>query len=75
LLTKTLLFLGDEGEEPAVMRAYNKANGEKLAEIELPLKPYGTPMSYSVDGKQYISVAVGQTQTSGIITLALPDIR
>lgn len=75
LLTKTLLFIADVGEQPAVMRAYNKANGEKLAEIELPLKPYGTPMSYMVDGRQYVSVAVGQTATSGIITLALPDIR
>jgi len=41
-------------------------------EIELPLPPQATPMSYSVNGKQYISIALGGGPDSRVYTLALP---
>jgi quinoprotein glucose dehydrogenase len=40
-------------------RAYDKATGEVLAEIELPAGTTGAPITYMHRGKQYIVVAVG----------------
>ena len=40
-------------------RAYDKATGAVLAEIELPAGTTGAPMTYLHEGKQYIVVAVG----------------
>ena len=40
-------------------RAFDKATGEVLAEIELPAGTTGAPMTYLHRGKQYIVVPVG----------------
>jgi quinoprotein glucose dehydrogenase len=70
LITKTLLFLG-EGSDAIIgsgpspydwgkkFRAYDKATGKVISEIELPSGTTGGPMTYMYDGKQYIVVAVG----------------
>jgi len=87
LVTKTLLFVasgsagrggrgGGDGA-PATpkpnFRALDKATGEVVAEIVLPGGPTGTPMTYGVDGKQYITVATGGIGSpSKLYTLALP---
>lgn len=74
LATETLLFAGEgEGGSP-MLRAHNKATGEIVAEIELPGTQTGLPMSYVLDGRQYIALAV----TSGgapaeIVALALAE--
>ena len=65
LLTKTLLFVGQgsggrggaSGGGGNFLRAFDKASGKVLAEISLTATPHGTPMTYMVDGKQYIVVA------------------
>ncbi|MCG8415467.1 MAG: pyrroloquinoline quinone-dependent dehydrogenase [Pseudomonadales bacterium] len=72
LLTKTLLFLAQRDNDRNLLRAFNKATGEVIHEIELPLPPTGTPMSYLVGGKQYVSLALGGGETAMLITLALP---
>jgi glucose dehydrogenase len=68
LLTNTLLFLADSSNAvmgragvagPAKLRAFNKATGELLAQIDLPVGATGGPMTYMVDGRQYIVVPVG----------------
>lgn len=71
LLTKSLLFMGGHDGKP-LLRAFDKATGEIIHETELPLDPFGTPMTYMVDGKQYISVAVGGTKDARLLALALP---
>jgi quinoprotein glucose dehydrogenase len=38
---------------------YDKATGEKLAEIELPSNAGGAPITYMAGGKQYIAFPVG----------------
>jgi glucose dehydrogenase len=38
----------------------------------LPERPSGTPMSYSVGGKQYIVMAWSGSGKSGLMSLALP---
>ena len=72
LLTRTLLIIGQEDNGRYVLRAFDKQNGAVLHEIDLPLPPGGTPMSYQVDGKQYIAIALGAGQDARIMSFALP---
>ena len=71
LLTKSLLFTAITDGVP-MLKALDKLTGETLHEIELPGIPQGAPMSYMIDGKQYISVAAGGGTDASLITLALP---
>ena len=71
LVTKSLLFQAITDGVP-VLRAMDKASGETVAEFELPAIPQGAPMSYMVDGKQYISIAPGGGADAMLVTLALP---
>ncbi len=41
------------------LRAFDKDTGEKVWEYRLPASAHATPMTYSVDGEQYIAIAVG----------------
>ena len=70
VLTKTLLFVGEGDSIAAVtppggggtkFRAYNKASGAVVWETELDAGTTGSPMTYSIGGKQYIVVAIGST--------------
>lgn len=72
LLTKTLLFMAQRDGDRNLLRAFNKTSGEIIHEIELPLPPTGTPMTYSVDGKQYVTIAVGGRRDARLVTLSLP---
>jgi glucose dehydrogenase len=54
-------------------RALDKATGETVAEIELPGATGAKPMTYMLDGRQYIVVSIGQPGTAELIALALPD--
>ncbi len=72
LLTKTLLILGQEDNGRYVIRAYDKATGNVLREIDLPLPPGGTPMSYMAGGRQFVAVAVGAGQDARLMSFALP---
>lgn len=71
LVTKSLLFttLVDNGRP--VLRALDKTTGALVHEVALPAIPNGAPMSYIVDGKQYISVAVGGATDAKLIALAI----
>jgi quinoprotein glucose dehydrogenase len=54
-------------------RAYDKASGEIVAELELPAGTTGAPMTYMHDGKQFIVVAVGgQDEPPEWVGLSLP---
>jgi quinoprotein glucose dehydrogenase len=62
LVTKTLIIAGERGvrgQSDAMLRAYDKATGEELGAVPMPAGVTGTPMTYIVNGKQYIAVAVG----------------
>ena len=69
LVTKTLLLMG-EGAQGVfggvqanmwgkAFRAWDKATGEVVREMELDAGTTGGPMSYMHDGKQFIVVAIG----------------
>jgi len=77
LLTKTLLFVGQGaggrggrgGGGAHVIRAFDKATGKVVAELELPAAPSGTPMTYLAGGKQYIVLA---TVDAELVAFSLP---
>ena len=61
LVTKTLLFSGQstsnaDGEFLLVAR--DKMTGEVVAEVPLPGRTIGPPMTYLLDGTQYIAITV-----------------
>jgi quinoprotein glucose dehydrogenase len=64
LTTKTLLIAGEGGMNTtpegkgAYLRAYDKATGADAGQVLMPAPQTGSPMTYMVDGKQYIAVAV-----------------
>ncbi len=80
LVTKTLLFAGEGGGlfgmyggGGRMLRAHDKKSGEILAEIELPANQTGVPMTYMLDGVQYIVVAVGASDhPAELVALRLP---
>jgi len=79
LVTKTLLFAGEGwGHYPElagepVFRAYDKATGEIVAEIELPGVQVGPPSSYRVGGRQFIAMMVMMPDgPAELVALALP---
>ena len=65
LVTKTLvvagdpgLFTDDEGERRSALRAYDKATGEEVGALPIPVPTTGVPMTYMLDGEQYIVAAI-----------------
>jgi quinoprotein glucose dehydrogenase len=62
LLTKTLLIgaltTGGRDDGPRLV-ARDKSTGKALASVDLPSAAIGTPMTYMLDGKQYIALTVG----------------
>jgi quinoprotein glucose dehydrogenase len=64
LTTKTLLIAGEGGfattpdGRGAYLRAYDKATGADVGQIFMPAPQTGSPMTYMVNGTQYIAVAV-----------------
>lgn len=87
LVTKSLVVLGEGGNSGVVvlrsiwggaggkmLRAYDKMTGEVLGEVELPGGTTAAPMTYMVDGRQYIVVTVGWDDVpSEYVALALPN--
>jgi quinoprotein glucose dehydrogenase len=80
LVTKTLVVMGDPQitappgrPRGAMLRAYNKMTGEQVGQVLLPAPQSGSPMTYRVDGKQYILVAVSGGPYSGeYLSFSLP---
>ena len=73
LLTSSLLFLGQKDEGRNLLRAFDKNTGEIIAETELPATPWGTPMSYLSDDRQFIVIAVGEGANAKLVGLSLAD--
>jgi quinoprotein glucose dehydrogenase len=71
LVTKTLLFTAEGWGGSPVLRAHDKATGNVLAEIDLPGAVGGRPMTYMIDGKQYLIVSVAGGNGAEIVALTL----
>lgn len=77
LCTKTMVMLGlspgGRGSgDPGKLVAYNKQTGAVMGEIQIPRNPIGTPMTYRLNGKQYIALTM-EGSPPELIALALPD--
>ncbi len=80
-VTKTLFVVGDPmvtappgRPRGAMLRAYDKESGAEVGAVWMPAQQSGNPMTYMLDGRQYIIVAVGGgTYTSEYIAYALPE--
>jgi quinoprotein glucose dehydrogenase len=81
LVTKSLVIAGDPqvtttASRPrgAMLRAYDKATGKEVGAVYMPAAQSGSPMTYMVNGKQYIVVAVSGGAYSGeYLAFSLPD--
>ena len=65
LTTRTLVIAGEggffttpTGQRGAMLRAYDKATGREVGAVFLPAPQTGSPMTYLLDGVQYLTVAV-----------------
>ncbi len=72
LVTSTLLIHAQSRLDGAVLVARDKLTGEELKTIPLPANGVGAPMTYSVNGKQYIALTVLVNPVPELIVLALP---
>jgi len=80
-ITKTLVVVGDPGvtttpQHPrgAMLRAYDKTNGNEVGALLMPAPQSGSPMTYMANGRQFIIVAVSGGNYSGeYIAFALPQ--
>jgi quinoprotein glucose dehydrogenase len=66
VVTKTLVVVGEKGtitlpngQQGAYLRAYDKATGKDAGAVPMPAPQTGSPMTYMLNGKQYIVVAIG----------------
>ena len=66
LVTKTLVIAGEkstitqsDGRTGAMLRAYDKTTGQDAGAVFMPAQSTGGPMTYMVNGVQYIAIAVG----------------
>jgi quinoprotein glucose dehydrogenase len=81
LVTRTLVIAGEPGFGPtpsgargAMMRAYDKRSGKEVGAVYMPAPQSGSPMSYMVDGRQYIVVAIsGGTYSGELLAFRLPS--
>jgi quinoprotein glucose dehydrogenase len=82
LVTKTLLIAGDgqvttTSDHPrgAMLRAYDKRTGNQVGAVWMPAQQSGSPMTYMLNGKQYIVVAISGGNYSGeYIAFTLPQV-
>jgi quinoprotein glucose dehydrogenase len=83
LVTKTLVIAGESGfvttasgERGAMLRAYDKKTGDDVGAVYMPAPQTGSPMTYSLNGRQYIVVAISGGSYSGeLLAFTLPTER
>jgi quinoprotein glucose dehydrogenase len=83
LVTKTLLIAGEanfgptpSGTRGAMFRAYDKATGKEVGALEMPAPQTGSPMTYLLNGRQYVVVSIsGAGYTGELRAYRLPQSR
>jgi quinoprotein glucose dehydrogenase len=73
MATRTLLFMSEGYGSAPILHVLDKRTGQRIADIPLPGSIGGSPMTYMVNGRQYIALWVGQQGRlpAQLITLAL----
>ncbi len=83
LVTKTLVIAGEpgffttpNGQRGAMLRAYDKATGGEVGAVSMPAPQTGSPMTYMLNGRQYLVVAIsGATYSGELLAFRLPESR
>ena len=72
LTTKTLVIAGESGfnttpsgQRGAMLRAYDKSTGKEVGAVYMPAPQSGSPMTYMLNGQQYIVLAISGPGYSG----------
>ena len=72
LVTRTLAIAGEPGfgttpggQRGAMLRAYDKATGAEVGAVYMPAPQTGSPMTYMLNGRQYLVVAISGAGYSG----------
>jgi len=81
LVTRTLVVAGEpgfgptpSGERGSMLRAYDKATGAEVGAVEMPAPQTGSPMTYMLNGRQYLVVAISGGSYSGeLVAYSLPN--
>jgi quinoprotein glucose dehydrogenase len=81
VVTKTLVVAGESGyfttpsgQRGAMLRAYDKGTGKEVGAVYMPAPQSGSPMTYMVNGKQYIVLAISGGGYSGeLLAFRLPN--
>jgi quinoprotein glucose dehydrogenase len=56
-----------------MLRAYDKATGKEVGAVYIPAGQTGTPMTYMLNGQQYVVVAIGGGNYSAeLVAFKLP---
>jgi quinoprotein glucose dehydrogenase len=79
-VTKTLVICGESGftttstgARGAMLRAYDKKTGVEQGAVYMPAGQTGSPMTYMLDGRQYLVVAIGGgNYTAELLAFRLP---
>jgi quinoprotein glucose dehydrogenase len=82
LVTKTLLIAGEggffttpSGQRGAMLRAYDKATGKEVGAVYMPAPQTGSPITYMLNGKQYLVLAISGAGYSGeYVAFRLPAV-
>jgi len=80
LVTKTLVVSGEPGfgmtstgQRGSMLRAYDKKSGAEAGAVYMPAPQSGSPMTYMLNGKQYLVVAIsGGTYSAELVAFRLP---
>jgi quinoprotein glucose dehydrogenase len=80
LVTKSLVIAGEgglftlaDGRRGAMLRAYDKRTGQEAGAVYMPASQTGSPMTYMLNGRQYIVVAISSQNFPGeLIAFRLP---
>ncbi|HVG56724.1 MAG TPA: pyrroloquinoline quinone-dependent dehydrogenase [Vicinamibacterales bacterium] len=80
LVTRTLVIAGEPGFGPtpsgqrgSLLRAYDKRTGADAGAVFLPAPQTGSPMTYMLNGRQYLIVAISGGSYSGeLLAFRLP---
>jgi quinoprotein glucose dehydrogenase len=81
LVTKALLIAGEPGFGPtpsgqrgSMLRAYDKKTGAEVGAVYMPAPQTGSPMTYLLNGTQYLVVAISGGAYSGeLLALRVPS--
>ena len=81
LVTRSLVIAGEggffttpSGERGAMLRAYDKATGQEVGSVFMPAPQTGSPMTYMLNGRQHLVVAISGGDYSGeLVAFTLPQ--